>query len=82
MVAIFTGTGRGTERGSGFVLGSRGQACSSAFGRYGENVYVNAATGNLAIQRQDEFLLGLGPDDDVDRAYNSLGTGIDDNGDN
>jgi len=82
MVAVITGAGLGVERGSSFVLGSRGTLGSSGFGRYGENVYVNAATGNLAIQRQDELLIGRGLDDDVSRSYNSLGTGLDDNGDN
>src|ERR1700709_1347479 len=82
MVAIFTGVGLGVERGSGFVLGSRGQLGDSAFNRYGENVSVNAATGNLAIQRTDEILIGQGPDSVITRAYNSLGPGTDDNGDN
>ncbi|HLY89154.1 MAG TPA: LysM peptidoglycan-binding domain-containing protein, partial [Acetobacteraceae bacterium] len=82
MVAVFTGLGLGVERGSGFVLGSRGQLGSAGFGRFGENVYVNAATGNLAIQRSDEVLLGVGADANVGRSYNSLGAMSDDNGDN
>lgn len=51
-------------------------------GRANDNVYVNAATGNLVIQNQDEMLMGLGPEDVVVRTYNSLGTLSDDNGDN
>jgi large repetitive protein len=82
MVAVMTGLGLGVERGSGFVLGSRGQLGSADFGRLGENVYVNAATGNLAIQRNDELLIGVGEDASIGRAYNSLGTQNDDNGDN
>lgn len=60
MVAIMTGTGLGLERVSGMVLGSRGQLGAASFGRYGENVTVNAATGNLVISRTDEILIGLG----------------------
>ncbi len=82
MVAIVTGTGLGVERGSGFVLGSRGQLGDSAFGRYGEKVTVNAATGNLAIDRVDDVLIGQGIDNVVNRAYNSLGNLVDDNSDN
>ncbi len=82
MVAIVTGTGLGLERGSGWVLGSRGQLGSATFGRYGEAVTVNAATGNLIINRTDEILIGQGPDSVISRAYNSLGSANDDNGDN
>ncbi len=82
MVAIVTGLGLGVERSSGWVLGSRGQLGDSTFGRYGENVYVNAATGNLAIDRTDEILIGQGPDSVISRAYNSQGNLSDDNGDN
>jgi YD repeat-containing protein len=82
MVAVITGTGLGQERGSGWILGSRGQLGSSTFGRYGEAVTVNAATGNLMINRTDEILIGLGQDRLAARAYNSLGSGYDDNGDN
>jgi YD repeat-containing protein len=73
MVAIVTGNGLGLERSSGLVLGSRGQLGTAAFGRYGENVSVNAATGNLLIGRTDEILIGQGPDSAISRAYNSLG---------
>jgi YD repeat-containing protein len=82
MVAIVTGQGLGLERGSGFVLGSRGSLGDASFGRYGENVTVNAATGNLTINRTDEILIGRGPDSLLGRSYNSLGALNDDNGDN
>ncbi len=72
MVAIVTGSGLGLERSSGFVLGSRGQLGNAVFGRYGENVTVNAATGNLMIGRTDEILIGQGPESTISRAYNSL----------
>jgi YD repeat-containing protein len=51
-------------------------------GRDGEQVSVNAATGNLLISRQDEFLVGLGVGASVGRTYNSLGDLSDDNADN
>jgi YD repeat-containing protein len=82
MVAIFTGAGTGLERGSGNVLGSSGLLGSAGFGRSGSQVFLNAANGNLVINRQDEFLVGRGPDAGVARTYNSLGSGTDDNGDN
>lgn len=72
MVAIVTGNGLGLERSSAFVLGSRGQLGGMTFGRFGENVTVNAATGNLMIGRTDEILIGQGPDAVISRAYNSL----------
>lgn len=82
MVAIFAGTGAGFERGSGSVLGKVGLLGGSALGRGGENVFVNAANGNLLINRQDEFLVGRGPDVAIARTYNSLADAGDDNNDN
>ncbi|MGQ7829974.1 LysM peptidoglycan-binding domain-containing protein [Altererythrobacter sp. Z27] len=83
MVAIFTGLGSGFARGSSSVLGSAGQLGSAFFGRGGEGMSVNAATGNLVLSRQDEFLIGRGLDAGILRTYNSLGQLSDDrdNGD-
>ncbi len=82
MVAIVAGAGLGLERSSAFVLGSRGQLGHAGLGRAQENVYVNAATGNLVVSNVDEMLIGLGPDNAIARTYNSLGALNDDNGDN
>ena len=81
MVAIFAGLGFGFERGSGSVLGGSGLLGSALQGWGGEGVFVNGASGNLLLQKQDEFLVGKGPDVGVGRTYNSLTSLADDNGD-
>ncbi|MEI9851968.1 MAG: hypothetical protein WDN24_15300 [Sphingomonas sp.] len=82
MVAVFTGTGAGLERGSASVLGGAGLLGSAGLGRSGEQLLLNAANGNLLVSRQDEFLTGRGPDVGITRTYNSLGNFTDENGDN
>jgi len=82
MVAVVAGGGLGLERTSAWVLGSRGALGQAALGRAADNVYVNAATGNLVIQNTDEMLIGRGGDAIISRTYNSLGNLTDDNGDN
>ncbi len=82
MVAIFSGAGTGLERGSGNVVGAAGIVGVAGNGRAGEQIQLNAATGNLVISQRDEFLVGRGPDAAVSRTYNSLGDLSDDNGDN
>ncbi len=82
MVAVISGNRLGLESSSAMVLGSRGMLGQAGLGRAGENVFVNAATGNLFISRVDEMLMGLGPNSQISRSYNSLGALNDDNGDN
>ncbi|KPL66749.1 hypothetical protein SZ64_00705 [Erythrobacter sp. SG61-1L] len=55
---------------------------SALLGRGSDSVSLNAATGNLLISHQDEFLIGLGPDAAISRTYNSIQDAADgDNGD-
>jgi YD repeat-containing protein len=82
MVSIFTGLGSGFERGSAAQLGSAGLLGSGAFGRSGEQLSLNAATGNFLISQRDDFLAGQGIDSSIVRTYNSLGDLSDDNHDN
>lgn len=72
MVAIVTGAGLGLDRSSLNSLGAQGQLGGATVGDQGVDVTVNAANGNLLIQRADEILTGVGQDDIVVDAYNSL----------
>lgn len=81
MVAIVAGQGLGLLNTSGSLLGSQGQIGTAAQAGSGERVTVNASTGNLVVQQEDEWLVGRGPDTVVLRTYNSLGGADADNGD-
>ena len=76
------GNGLGLERSSAWVLGSRGQLGSAGLGRDNEDLYVNAATGNLLVHGSDEILAGRFVGAQIGHSYNSLGAMTDDNGDN
>lgn len=79
MVAVTNGLGLGLFGSSARDQASTGPAM---LGRGRERVYINATTGNLIIQSQDERLSALGLDLALVRTYNSQGLLNDDNGDN
>jgi YD repeat-containing protein len=82
MVAIVTGNGVGLGKSSAELLGQSGHLGLGQLPGAAGKAYVNAATGNLIIQRNDELLLGRGPDIAVYQTYNSQGTLDFDNNDN
>ena len=67
----------GPRAGSAIIfvdgLGSRGVLGNAALGQAGEQVYLNAANGNLMLRDRDQLLLGQGINGAVYRAYNSQG---------
>ncbi|WP_168356217.1 LysM peptidoglycan-binding domain-containing protein [Lysobacter enzymogenes] len=71
MVAIVTGNGLGLQASSALGLGGKGQVGTAGFGKSGEQVFVNAATGNLILRDRDQWLMGRGVDAELYRAYNS-----------
>jgi YD repeat-containing protein len=81
MVAVVTGGGAGLVNSSRDLLGGAGELGDASTGRAGEKVTVNAGNGNLIIQDRDEYLVGVGPDVDLLRTYNSQGGWDGDNGD-
>ncbi|MES9851115.1 MAG: DUF6531 domain-containing protein [Candidatus Thiodiazotropha sp. L084R] len=82
MVGIISGENLGLYNGSHGQFGSVGN--DEWVGRNGQSdrIYVNATTGNLVIQRRDEYLSSQGLDLAFVRPYNSLGQFDDANGDN
>ncbi len=73
MVAVVTGNGLGINNSSLRTIGDAGLVGSASSGRGGEQVFVNAATGNLVLRRSDDFLLTLGADFGLVNTYNSQG---------
>ncbi|RZL02988.1 MAG: hypothetical protein EOP36_06545, partial [Rubrivivax sp.] len=71
MTAIIAGQGLGLLNTSLNLLGAQGQLGNAVQGNQGEKVYINASNGNLMVQQQDEWLVGVGPDVGVVRTYNS-----------
>jgi YD repeat-containing protein len=82
MAGIVTGLGLGLQNSSLTQLGAKGLLGQAQFGQTNEHVYVNAATGNLVLQQQDEFLSSTNLNIHLNRTYNSQGLADDDNGDN
>ncbi|MEO0575267.1 MAG: hypothetical protein AAF004_07375, partial [Pseudomonadota bacterium] len=76
MTAVFTSSGLGLFNSSIDVLGQGALAGAAAHGQSGEQVFVNAASGNLVLRRDDEFLVGQGLDGLFSRTYNSQGGGF------
>ncbi|WP_048438362.1 LysM peptidoglycan-binding domain-containing protein [Caenimonas sp. SL110] len=77
MAAIVAGNSLGLSLTSLSTLGQNGSEGAPTAGRRGEQiserVYVNAVTGNLVVQGQDEFIASRGSDLSVVRTYNSRG---------
>ena len=84
MTTPLTSTALGLYNSSLDLLGQTPGSGNPLTGRAGQSdgVYVNATTGNLVIQRQDEYLTSAGVDLHALRTYNSQGSFDDDNGDN
>ena len=81
MVAIVAGNGLGLLNTSLNILGGAGVLGQSALGQGTGRAFVNAASGNLLLLMQDEQLAGRGLNLYALRAYNSLGTPNDGDGD-
>lgn len=82
MSAVITGNGLGLFNSSLSQLNGFGGQGNGKVGSGGDRVYVNASTGNLVIQSQDDYLAALGLNVAMVRTYNSLGLVDGDNGDN
>ena len=73
MVAIVSGSGVGLINTSAGTLGQDGIFGNAASGTTNEAAYVNVATGNLSLQREDDFVASKGIDLSLVRTYNSRG---------
>ncbi|MES2784875.1 MAG: LysM domain-containing protein [Pseudomonadota bacterium] len=73
MAAIVAGNSLGLSLTSLSTLGQNAPDGAATTGRNGERVYVNAVTGNLVVQGQDEFVASRGADLSVVRTYDSIG---------
>jgi YD repeat-containing protein len=83
MSTVIAGNGLGLFNTSLSQLNGYGGQGNSRIGWGNDRAYINAATGNLVIQSQDDYLASLGLDVAMVRTYNSLGVFMDgDNGDN
>jgi len=73
MVAIVAGSGLGIFNTSAQILGGLGILGQGVLGQARGRSYVNAASGNLVLQFQDEGVSGRGLDLTQLRTYNSQG---------
>lgn len=81
MVAVVSSNELGLFDSSMGQLGAVGQQNNAGIGQAGSGVYVNAASGNLVVQRIDDNIQGLGIDASLLRTYNSQGELDGDNND-
>src|ERR1700737_4631819 len=81
MVAIVAGKGLGLLNTSLHILGEAGALGQSVLGQGNCRAIINAVSGNLVLQMQDEQLAECGLDLYALRTYNSLGTLNDGDGD-
>ena len=70
MVAIVSGYSLGLNLTSLAAIGERGVLGNASLGRSSEQVYVNAATGNLVFRNLDDQLAGVGSMFGSSRVYN------------
>ena len=80
MVALVSGQGLGLLNSSATVLGAQGQFGAAGLGKTNEAVYINLATGNLALQNQDDFVAARDVNLALTRTYNAQGFVNDGNG--
>ncbi|WP_284217602.1 hypothetical protein, partial [Agaribacter marinus] len=81
MVAVVASEGAGLFNSSLSLIGREGAYGQAGLGQGNERVFVNAATGSLVIQGQDNGIANLGVDVAGLRTYNSIGSIDDANGD-
>ena len=81
MSAVISGNGLGLFNSSAAMLGGQFDPGKPSLGQASEQVFVNAATGNLVIQGKDEQVKGLGLGLGIVRTYNSEGHFDGDNND-
>ncbi|HEY0892949.1 MAG TPA: DUF6531 domain-containing protein, partial [Cellvibrio sp.] len=79
MVAVVSGAGLGLFHSN--LTSGVGSFGSAEQGQAKERIYVNAATGNLVVQRTDDIVHGVGMAFGLNRTYNSLGNFDGDNND-
>jgi YD repeat-containing protein len=77
MVAIVAGNGLGLLNVSLNTVGPAGILGQSVLGQGSSRAFVNAVSGNLVLQMQDEQLAGRGQDLYALRTFNSLGAPTD-----